>query len=117
MACTTSEKYEHYFGCCRTKKRELTCSDFVSYVEGLEIALQQMGFAQITKETGNTIAQSPGYVNEEDEWGIDVDYSYPVAPQIEEFVLLRIYAVDKEAVVFLCNGLRVSSTDLSPFAK
>eukprot|EP00957_Ditylum_brightwellii_P163137 12422156-Ditylum_brightwellii.AAC.1 len=105
MACTTSEPCGHYFEHCRTKKREFTCSDFVSYVEGLEIALQQMvehefcsgggkgyvgsfcsffkGFAQTTKETGNTISGSPGYVNEEDEWRIYVDYSHPVAPQIK----------------------------------
>eukprot|EP00957_Ditylum_brightwellii_P177848 13546638-Ditylum_brightwellii.AAC.1 len=42
MAHTTSEPCEHYCGCCRMKKREFTCSDFVSYVEGLDIALQQM---------------------------------------------------------------------------
>eukprot|EP00957_Ditylum_brightwellii_P177000 13483545-Ditylum_brightwellii.AAC.1 len=42
MAHTTSEPYDHYFVCCRTKKREFTCSEFLPYVEGLEIALQQM---------------------------------------------------------------------------
>eukprot|EP00957_Ditylum_brightwellii_P042890 3247005-Ditylum_brightwellii.AAC.1 len=42
-------------------------------------------FAHTTKETDNDISQSPGNVNEEDEWEIDVDYSHPVAPQIEEF--------------------------------
>eukprot|EP00957_Ditylum_brightwellii_P033156 2512837-Ditylum_brightwellii.AAC.1 len=42
MTCNTSEPCEHYVGCCRTKKRECTCSNFVSYVEGLEITPQQM---------------------------------------------------------------------------
>eukprot|EP00957_Ditylum_brightwellii_P059534 4520580-Ditylum_brightwellii.AAC.1 len=42
MVRTTSEPCEYYFECCRTKKREFTCLDFESYVEGLEIALQQM---------------------------------------------------------------------------
>ena len=38
----TSEPAEHYFGCTRQKKREFTVSDFVMYVESLEISLREM---------------------------------------------------------------------------
>ena len=44
----TSEPAEHYFGCARQKKREFTISDFVMYVESLQLAMRHM--VQYTSE-------------------------------------------------------------------
>ena len=92
---SATKKVEHFFGCTRQKKREFTVSDFVSYVESLEIALKEMvdfnfrsgkgrsGYlctinsflSQITQELRANNANVSNQSDESGFGGVDVDYN------------------------------------------
>ena len=136
----TSEPAEHYFGCTRQKKREFTVSDFVMYVESLEIALREMveynlrsgggtgyvstfsGFlsqcvSQIATENSSS---SNEHLNVSTFEGVDVDYNdstTSVASQIEEEVITNINTATESLVTFLRNGMGIQQSDISPFAR
>jgi hypothetical protein len=136
----TSEPAEHFFGCTRQKKREFTVSDFVSYVESLEIALKEMvdfnfrsgkgrsGYlctinsflSQITQELRANNANVSNQSDESGFGGVDVDYNHPfqsVSEQIETDVLKDINTATQFMVAFLHEGLNVTKEAISPFAK
>ena len=137
----TSEPAEHYFGCARQKKREFTISDFVMYVESLELAMRHMvqynfrggggtGYIStfssfLSQCIGNPNSPTSDPTNNNNKnisasfQGIEVDYHdsfNPVSKQIEEEVIKDINEATEVMTTFLVNGMKLGKTEISPFA-